>query len=179
MASLAHRSKQRRAERAPLTAHGSINLVPLVDILTSIVFFSLLTYQGEVAALTAFDLSLPPQVITAPQQSTRAPDNQLTLVLAVRIENGKLQVEHSGNGEAGFKQVINGYDTAALDQLQGLMSQIRLQYPNNSDVLVVPSDEVPYDDIVHVLERLRLARFSGISLGSRARATQVASGGGQ
>ena len=33
-----HKSRQRRAERAPLTAHGNINLVPLVDILTSIVF---------------------------------------------------------------------------------------------------------------------------------------------
>jgi hypothetical protein len=43
VASLFHRSKQRRAERAPVTAHGNINLVPLVDTLTSIVFFSLLT----------------------------------------------------------------------------------------------------------------------------------------
>ena len=55
MASLFRRSNQRRAERAPVTAHGSINLVPLVDILTSIVFFSLLTYQGAaMTALTSF-----------------------------------------------------------------------------------------------------------------------------
>ena len=39
MGSAFHKSRQRRAERAPLTAHGNINLVPLVDILTSIVFF--------------------------------------------------------------------------------------------------------------------------------------------
>jgi biopolymer transport protein ExbD len=176
MASLAHRSKQRRAERAPLTAHGSINLVPLVDILTSIVFFSLLTYQGEVAALTAFDLSLPPQVITAAQAQSQGQLPQLNLLLAVRMEEGKLQVEHTGNGEAGFKQVITGYDSTALDQFEGLMSGIRQQYPNNSDVLVVPSDEVSYENIVHVMERLRLARFSGISLGNRART--VATGGG-
>jgi biopolymer transport protein ExbD len=41
--SLAHRARQRRLERASFTAQGNINLVPLVDILTSIVFFSLLT----------------------------------------------------------------------------------------------------------------------------------------
>jgi len=46
MASLFHRSKLRRAERASATWSGNINLVPLVDTLTSIVFFSLLTYQG-------------------------------------------------------------------------------------------------------------------------------------
>ena len=176
MASLAHRSKQRRAERAPLTAHGSINLVPLVDILTSIVFFSLLTYQGEVAALTAFDLSLPPQVITAPQPKSAGSAPELNLLLAVRMENGGLRVEHTGNGAQGFSQSIAGYDSTSLDQFEGLMSGIRQQFPSNSDVLVVPSDEVSYENIVHVMERLRLAKFSGISLGSRARA--VATGGG-
>src|SRR5690349_2770932 len=109
MASLAHRSKQRRAERAPLTAHGSINLVPLVDILTSIVFFSLLTYSGEaMAALTAYDLSLPPTVVTSEQAAASAQMPRVTLLLAVRLENNQIKVEHSGNGEAGFSRTING-----------------------------------------------------------------------
>src|SRR3954467_14286070 len=99
MASLAHRSKRRRAERAPITAHGSINLVPLVDILTSIVFFSLLTYSGEaMAALTAHDLSPPQPVVTGPAAAGRADKPPLNLLLAVRIENGQLRVEHSGGG---------------------------------------------------------------------------------
>ncbi len=64
MASLFHRSRQRRAERAPLTASGNLNLVPLIDVLTSIVFFGLLSYTGvrALATLTAFDLALPPAV---------------------------------------------------------------------------------------------------------------------
>jgi biopolymer transport protein ExbD len=175
MASLAHRSKQRRAERAPLTAHGSINLVPLVDILTSIVFFSLLTYSGEaMAALTAYNLSLPPTVVTAEQAAASATPPQMSLLLAVRMENNQLKVEHTGQGEAGFSQTIDGYTGAALDSLQALMVQIKAQYPQNSDVLVVPADDVHYDDVIHVLERLRMARYSGISLGNRTRATQVA-----
>jgi biopolymer transport protein ExbD len=178
MASLAHRSKQRRAERAPLTAHGSINLVPLVDILTSIVFFSLLTYSGEaMAALTAYDLSLPPTVVTAEQARASAEMPKVTLLLAVRLENDQIKVEHSGNGAAGFSQTINGYTGASLDSLQALMEQIKGQFPQNSDVLVVPAVEVQYDDVIHVLERLRIARYSGISLGKRQRSTQIASAG--
>jgi biopolymer transport protein ExbD len=174
--SLAHRSKQRRAERAPMTAHGSINLVPLVDILTSIVFFSLLTYSGEaMAALTAYDLSLPPTVVTAEQAAQRADKPPLNLLLAVRIENGQLKVEHSGGG--GFAETISGKDGPALDSLEALMKQIKAQYPQNSDVLVVPADEVSYDDVIHVLERLRLANYRGISLGNRTRATRIASAG--
>ena len=172
-----HKAKQRRAERAPLTAHGNINLVPLVDILTSIVFFSLLTYTGAVmSSLTAFDLQLPPVVVTAEQAKANAGQKDtLTLILAVKMTDGKLSVEHSGGaGGAPFKQVINGMSGASLDTLQNVLAQIKQQFPDNNDVLLVPDDAVAYDDIVHVLERIKLARFGGISIGSRERATQVA-----
>jgi biopolymer transport protein ExbD len=43
-------------------------------------------------------------------------------------------------------------------------------------VLVIPSDEVQYDDVVHVLERLKLAQFPNVALGTRARATNVSAG---
>lgn len=171
MPSLFHRSKQRRAERAPITAHGNINLVPLVDILTSIVFFSLLTYTGAaLAALTAFDLSLPPQVVQAPQATGNLSQSP-TLLLAVRINADGLEVQHS----EGLSQKISGLNDAAFDQLQSVMQQVKRDFPQNSDVLVVPSDEVSYNDVVRVLERLRLAGYTGLSLGSRARGTAPAS----
>lgn len=174
MASRLHRARQRRAEREPITSHGNLNLVPLVDILTSIVFFSLLTYTGAVmVALTAYDLSLPPVVVTGTQAANNAGQRDtLNLLLAVKVSDNGLRVEHSGNG--GFREDIAGLDSASLDKLQALMTQIKQQYPQNSDVLVVPNDDVSYDDVVHVLERLRLADYTGISLGNRSRATQVA-----
>jgi biopolymer transport protein ExbD len=167
------RSKQRRIERRSLTDAGNLNLVPLVDILTSVVFFGLLTYQGAaLAALTSFELSLPPVVITA-QQATATPDRAaLNLLLAVRLDRNRLLVEHTGEG--GFRKEIVGVQGASLDTLQAVMTEIRRRYPQNSDVLVVPADDVSYDDVVHVLERLRVAAYSGISLGNRARATQIA-----
>jgi biopolymer transport protein ExbD len=180
MASLFHRSKQRRTEWAPTTAHGNINLVPLVDILTSIVFFSLLTYQGAtLAALTSFDLSLPPVVVNTPEQAARVKSEKdvLNLLLAVRVSNGSMLVEHSEQG--GFRKQITGLDSTSLDHLQTLMEQIRQQYPQNADVTVIPDDDVSYANIVHVLERLKLARYSGISLTTRARGAAVPSGSGR
>ena len=173
MASVYLRSKQRRIERRSLTDAGHLNLVPLVDILTSVVFFGLLTYQGAaLAALTSFELSLPPVVITA-QQAAATPDRAaLNLLLAVRLDRDRLLVEHTGEG--GFRKEIVGVQGASLDTLQAVMSEIRRRYPQNSDVLVVPADDVSYDDVIHVLERLRVAAYSGISLGNRARATQIA-----
>jgi biopolymer transport protein ExbD len=179
VASIYLRSKQRRIERASLTDAGNLNLVPLVDILTSVVFFSLLTYQGaSLAALTSYELSLPPVVITAQQATSAAQQRDaLNLLLAVRVEHDKLVIEHTGQG--GFRQEIAGVQGAALDSLQSVMTAIRKEYPQNADVLVVPADDVAYDDLIHVLERLRVASYSGISLGNRTRATQVAAIEGQ
>jgi biopolymer transport protein ExbD len=172
-----HRSRLRRAERGTgMGGHegGHLNLVPLVDILTSIVFFSLLTYTGTaLAALTSFDLVLPPVVVTSPDQvkQLKKEDDVLNLLLAVRVANDHLEVEHSAEG--GFHTRIDSLNTASLDSLQALMTEIRSRYPQNRDVVVIPADEVAYDDIVRVLERLKRARFSGIALGTKARATPV------
>src|SRR6478752_3991249 len=141
MDSVFHRAKQRRAERAPVMASGNINLVPLVDILTAIVFFSLLTYQGAtMAALTSFDLTLPPVVVSTPEQLSKIKSEKdvLNLLLAVRVDNDKLTVEHSEEG--GFHQVIPGLNVQSLDQLQSLMTAIRSKYPQNADVTVIPAD---------------------------------------
>jgi biopolymer transport protein ExbD len=168
-----HKSRQRRAERAPLTAHGNINLVPLVDILTSIVFFSLATYTGAaLAAITSFDLSLPPTVVTAPQPENPAKPPDLTLLLAVKIQGDRIRIEHSGGG--GFVEEIPGLGPTSIEKLVSTLARIRRVYPDNEDILVVPNDEVSYDNVIKVLEAARLANFPNIAIGSRARATQVA-----
>lgn len=177
MASLFHRAKQRRAERAPMTSSGNLNLVPLIDVLTSIVFFALLTYTGAIMAmLTAYDLTLPPTVITADQaKNSGEPPESPGLLLAVKVWGDSLRVEHSEEG--GFRHRIAGTTERSLDELQALMTQIRQKYPQNNEVLVVPSDEVLYDDVVHVLERLKLAEYRGISLGAFSRDERVAAAG--
>ena len=176
MATRFHRANQRRKELGVSSlGHGGINLVPLVDILTSIVFFSLATYQGALLAnLTTYDLSLPPVVVQA-DQSPKG-DNQLNLLLAVRVSTDRLLVEHSEEG--GFRREIIGLDATALDTLQALMVDIKRKYPQNNDVLVIPSDDVAYNDVIHVLERLKIAQYGNVALGTRSRATPVSASAG-
>lgn len=175
MASRFHKLRARQQEREPLTAHGRINLVPLVDILTSIVFFSLLTYTGAVMTnLTAFDLALPPVVVTAPGTTSGAGPDTTTLILAVGIKQGMIRVEHSNGGAAPFAQNIAGLTPASLDTLESVLKSIKQQFPDNDAAMVVPDDDVAYDDIVHVLERVKLANLPKISLTSAARSMQTA-----
>ena len=151
-----------------MTRGGNINLIPLVDILTSIVFFSLLTYTGAaLAALTSFDLVLPPVVITTPEEAARIRSEQevINLLVGVRIYPDRIQVEHS----EGLNQPIAGSDDAALDRFEALMKQIRTDFPQNRDVTIVPNDDVSYERVVQVLERLKISGYTGLSLSNRAR----------
>jgi biopolymer transport protein ExbD len=173
-----HKANVRRAERASSSlGHASINLVPLVDILTSIVFFSLLTYEGAaLAALTAFELTLPPVVIKAQDLTQKSESQQLNLLLAIRVSPDKMIIEHTGAGSQGFRREIVGLAPPSLDTLQSVMTDIKAQFPQNDDALVIPSDDVNYDDLIHVLERIKMARFGSVALGTRARATPVTTG---
>ena len=165
-----HRTRLRRQERKAVVGHGGLNLVPLVDILTSIVFFSLLTYSGAaLAALTSFDLTLPPTVVKSQDEAKQIKNEKdvLNLLLVVRVTEDKIEIEHSAGG--GFHKSISGVEGASLDEFETAMADIRGQYPQNRDVLVLPADGMNYEVIVHVLERLKRARYSGISLGTRAR----------
>ncbi|MEA3244760.1 MAG: biopolymer transporter ExbD [Gemmatimonadota bacterium] len=163
-----HRTRVRRAARKAATGE-QINLVPLVDILTSIVFFSLLTYAGSaLAALTSFDLTLPPTVVERPDQIAKLQEKDvLNLLLAVRVYDDHMEIEHSAEG--GYHRKIEGITGVSLDTLETEMAAIRRKYPQNRDVLVVPADGISYDAIVGILERLKRARYSAIALGTRAR----------
>ena len=165
-----HRTRLRREERKAAIHYSGLNLVPLVDILTSIVFFSLLTYAGAaLAALTSFYLTLPPTVIEKPEDAARLKSEKdvLNLLLVVRAFDDRLEIEHSAEG--GYRKRIDGVEGVALDEFETEMAAIRAKYPQNKDVLVLPADGMSYETIVHVLERLKRARFSGIALGTRAR----------
>jgi biopolymer transport protein ExbD len=140
------------------------------------VFFSLLTYTGAVMTnLTAFDLALPPVVVTAPGTTSANQPDTTTLILAVGIKQGGLRVEHSNGGAAPFAQNIAGLDSASLDTLQSVLQSVKQQFPDNDAVMVVPDDDVAYDDIVHVLERVKRANLPKISLTSAARSMRTAS----
>ena len=179
MASRFHKLRARQAEREPLTAHGHINLVPLVDILTSIVFFSLLTYTGAVMTnLTAFDLALPPVVVTPDQAPVGATIDTSSLILAVGIKQSGMRVEASRGTTEPFAQNIAGLGEQSLTELQTLLTEIKKQYANNDRIMVVPDDDVSYEDVVHVLERVKRANFGKIALTSANRSMQVATAPG-
>jgi biopolymer transport protein ExbD len=160
---------RRRARRTHRPAgHGpvNLNLVPLVDVLTSIVFFGLLTYTGvrALATLTAYDLAVAPAAET-PVGTSGAAVSAPWLTLRVDRDGVSL----SGRGES-IERRFNGFTPETLQRVNRAVAEYGQGLPRTGGVSVIPADDLPYDDLIRVLEEVRAAGQARIALGARPRA---------
>jgi biopolymer transport protein ExbD len=153
------------ARRSELSrAHAPLNLVPLVDILTAIVFFSLLSAVSLRSALASFDLGPPPaagDVAGDVDAEPSAPD------LVVRVDRSQFVVRHGDRETVITRSDIT--DETAFAGLRESLTTVTRMLGRRASVTVVPSDEVSYDDVVHVLEQVHQIDPKAVALGSRAR----------
>ena len=162
MPSLARRTIARRARRVAL-GHQPLNLVPLVDILTSIVFFSLLTYGGAraLAALTRFDL----QSMSA-AAGARGGGSPVTLGLTLSVDRTGVRVARARDAA---ERRFEGLGDASLRGIRGAVAELGRGVPADAAIGVVPADDVSYEDLIRVLDQVRAAGRDRIALGLRKR----------
>lgn len=131
-----------QARRREFTrTHGALNLIPLVDILTAIVFFSLLGAVSLRSALASFDLVAPPAVTEAggaSDASSPHPD------LVIRVDRNQFVVRH-GDQETVVARP-HARDEASFAQLRQRLVRIAGVLGRPAVVSVVPSDDVSYDE---------------------------------
>ena len=168
MRSLLRRRSSRRARLSGGKDATSLNLVPMVDVLTSIVFFGLVTYAGArgLATLTAFDLLIP--AAAGAQEPTRAsatpaPPPALTL----RVDRAGVSLTRLGEDTT---RRIDGFSEASLRELKRVVSEYARGLSPDAGVSIVPADDLLYSDLIKILDEIRAAGLKQIALGTRPRA---------
>ena len=163
MSSPIRRHLARRTRRQIGLGPVSLNLVPLVDVLTSIVFFGLLTYTG-VRALTALDLAMAPAVgLDAGTSGLQPTVPSLTL----RVDRTGVSIARAGEtAERRFE----GFSDETLRRVNRAIVEYGRGQPPGAGVSVIPADDLIYSDLIRVLEEVRSAGQSRIALGARPRA---------
>ena len=160
------RRRARRTHRQPGNSSVNLNLVPLVDVLTSIVFFGLLTYTGvrALATLTAYDLAVAPAA-RAPIGTSGASSTAPWLTLRVDRDGVSL----SRGGET-VERRFEGFTPETLRRINRAVTEYGRGLPSDAGVSVIPADDLLYDDLIRVLDEVRAAGRSRIALGARPRA---------
>ena len=166
MSSFVRRIAVRRARWATQPGHETLNLVPLVDILTSIVFFSLLTYGGAraLAALTAFDVTPLPAVVADGVE--RAGVETTTPAILLRVDRTGVSVARWGDTGRRFE----GLSDATLRDVARTVAAYSPASAPSVSISVIPSDDLAYADLIRVLDEVRNVSRGQIALGVQPRA---------
>ncbi len=125
---------------------AEINLTSMIDMMTILVFFLLV--HGGFVRLAILELNLPAAQSTP---SVEPPKFQLE----VTVRESGIEV---GDRNAGLLSRIDstpaGYDLAKLTEY---LTRLKQEFPDKTDATLLLEPEVPYDSLVAVMDRIRVA----------------------
>lgn len=164
------RSRRTRRLKRKLKSHGDeeLNIVSMIDVFAVMVFFLLVGSSISASKLHTLNLTIP-----IASNSPAEPNDDFHL--SVSLYTDKVVVSQKGAEDS--IQFVNGQvDTTAL--LSNL-SEIKAQHPEEERVSLLVDDKVSYDQIIRVMDVLRMpvpssdtsapsALFPGISMGDAA-----------
>lgn len=143
---MAHSIARRQARNhARYRGRNDINIVPMLDIFTILLFF--LIFTAVFSKTNIVELNLPAQ---STEQPLDLPNN---LELEVVVRRGSLTVQDKNSGP--LNEIPNspqGYDYAALT---GFLARVKAKFPELRTATVLLERDVPYDTIVQVMDAVR------------------------
>ena len=125
---------------------NSPNLIPVMDVTFLFIFFLLMSAQFlEVSQI----VSDAPTIKTTQEQSDEKPLN-LTLI----IEKDTLTVLKGLEGTT-VKRLARNKEFSELSDLHATLIDIKTGAPNERSIIVRPSAEIPYEDVIRILDSVR------------------------
>jgi biopolymer transport protein ExbD len=139
--------RSRRGGRHIETAE--LNITAFMNLMVILVPFLLIT--AVFSRLAILELNLP-------GSSTEPADPQeLTFQLEVTVRQARIEVGDRNLGALGiYPNADDGYD---YDALSKKLSEIKDSYPDKTDVSILLESEIPYDTLIQVMDRVRVAEI--------------------
>jgi biopolymer transport protein ExbD len=139
------RKKRRRA-----TEPEELNLLPLMSLFVALV--PALLYSAVFVPVSALGLDFP---------GTGGAASASPLALAVRLSDAAYAVE--GVPDSTYAPIARGPE-GALTELRAQLDGVHARYPTSGGAILVVSPQVPYKDVVQVMDQVREAGFGNSTL---------------
>jgi biopolymer transport protein ExbD len=124
-----------------------INLTPMMDILTVLVVFLLIT--AVFMSITVKELSLPPG-------AGNSAVNKPNFAIEVIVRKSGLQIANGASVEATIPKKGDSYD---IELLSKVLARIKAQYPEKDDATVLMEPDIKYDHLIEVMDAVRSAEI--------------------
>ena len=128
---------------------AELNITAFMNLMVILVPFLLIT--AVFSRLAILELNLP-------ASSTEPADPQeLTFQLEVIVRADKIEVGDRNVGALGvYPNTQSGYD---YESLSTKLTEIKDRYPQKTDASILLESEIPYDTLVQVMDRVRVAEL--------------------
>ncbi len=139
--------RRRRGGRRHDGDSTELNITAFMNLMVILVPFLLIT--AVFSRLAILELNLP-------GSSTEPVDRQdQTFQLEVIIRIDKIEVGDRNQGLLGiYPNNADGYD---YDALSGKLSALKKAYPSKTDAAILLESDIPYDTLIQVMDRVRIA----------------------
>lgn len=131
-----------------------LNLTPLIDMITCLMFFLLMF--AAVIPVALIDAPLPKVASTA-AEIKKAKDDEQKLEVTVGITDKGFMVKSSDGASQIF--AVGGDGKFPYDALHKYLVTLHAKKPDSKEITLVPSDDVAYEIMIEVMDASReLAR---------------------
>ena len=142
----------RKKKRKSLNEPEELNLLPLMSLFVALV--PALLYSAVFVPVSALGLDFP---------GTGGAASASPLALAIRVADASYAVE--GVPDSAYAPIERTSDpVAARAALRAELDGIHARYPTSGGAILVVSPQVPYKDVVQVMDEVREAGFGNSTL---------------
>jgi biopolymer transport protein ExbD len=142
----------RKKKKGALHEPEELNLLPLMSLFVALV--PALLYSAVFVPVSALGLDFP---------GTGGAASASPLALAVRLSDSQYAIE--GVPDSSYTPIDRSADPAAArTELRAELDGIHARYPTSGGAILVVSPQVPYRDVVQVMDEVREAGFGNSTL---------------
>jgi biopolymer transport protein ExbD len=120
-----------------------LNLTPMMDILTVLVVFLLIT--AVFTSITIMDLDVP-------TNAGGAALNKPNFAIEVIVRQSGLEIANGSSVEAAIPKKDDKYD---IEVLSKMLLRLKAQYPKKEDATILMEPKIEYDHLIQVMDAVR------------------------
>src|SRR5512143_904561 len=136
-------SKRGKAESFDTDLMHVLNLTPMMDILTVLVVFLLIT--AVFTSITIMELSVP-------TSAGGSASNRPNFAIEVIVRKAGLQIANGSSVQAAIPKKDDKYD---LELLSKILIRLKSQYPDKQDATVLMEPDIKYDHLIEIMDAVR------------------------
>jgi biopolymer transport protein ExbD len=135
--------KRAKAESFDTDIMRVLNLIPMMDILTVLVIFLLIT--AVFTHITIMELNIPTR---AGGSAVNVPNFSIEVI----VRKAGLEIANGSSVEAAIPKKDDKYD---LEMLSKMLTRLKAQYPQKEDATVLVEPDIQYDHLVQIMDAVR------------------------